>query len=158
MGTVSSRLSNILDLRNNVVVLLFIASSILVVNGNGYGYPPGHDYTSCTDVGGEVIHFHKKLEEQDQISCADPNGGNNYKSLRASSCDRCAKLCHLTGGCHYYTWVPFALLPPGHRNCKLYKNFCCKRTVHDKPYSAHPGRQRRVSGQKFQKCQSGYYG
>merc|ERR1711926_69914 len=125
MGTVSSRLSNILDLRNNVCFL--------------------------------ALHY--KLEEQDQISCADPNGGNNYKSLRASSCDRCAKLCHLTGGCHYYTWVPFALLPPGHRNCKLYKNFCCKRTVHEKPYSAHPGRQRRVSGQKYQKCPSyGPYG
>ena len=78
------------------VVLLFIASSILVANGNGYGGGyPGHDYTSCTDVGGEVIRFHYKLDEQDQISCADPNGGNNYKSLRASSCDRCGKICKL---------------------------------------------------------------
>ena len=74
------------------VFLLFIASSILIANGS---YGGGHDYTSCTDVGGEVIHFRHKLDYQDQISCADPNGGNNYKSLRASSCDRCGKICEL---------------------------------------------------------------
>merc|ERR1712035_155815 len=58
-------------------------------------------------------------------TCADPNGGNNYKSLRANSCDHCAELCRLTGGCNYWTWVPHFLEPNGHRHCKLYKNFCC---------------------------------
>merc|ERR1711872_462593 len=156
MGTVSSRLSNILDLRNSgtmFVFLLFIVSSILDVNANGY--PPIPIPTTCREVNGEKINFHKRLDEQRQISCADPKGGNNFKSLRASSCDRCAEICRLTGGCHYYTWVPHFLEPNGHRNCKLYKNFCCKRHVHKDPSS---GSQIRISGQKFQKCLTSYGG
>ena len=74
-----------------VFLLFFIVSSILDVNANGY--PPIPIFpTTCRDVNGEKFNFHKRLDEQRQISCADPKGGNNFKSLRASSCDRCGKL------------------------------------------------------------------
>merc|ERR1712146_552780 len=80
------------------------------------------------DVDGYRTFFNKPLDYQFG-SCADPNGGNSYKSLRANSCDHCAELCRLTGGCNYWTWVPHFLEPNGHRHCKLYKNYCCFRCV-----------------------------
>merc|ERR1712221_44 len=92
-------------------------------------------------------------------SCADPNGGNNYRSLRANSCDHCAELCKLTGGCNYWTWVPHFLEPNGHRHCKLYKNYCCFRPAYPYPYPPYPekdGSRIRKSGMKFQTCDYSY--
>merc|ERR1712243_523920 len=88
--------------------------------------------------------FPYKLDDTYQVSCADPNGANNFKSLRASSCERCAELCRLTGGCNYWTWVPHFIDPVGHRNCKLFKNFCCKTNVNEEKGGI------RISGSKFQ--------
>ena len=85
-----------------------------------------------------------------------PNNNNFQKNNETSNLFFLAEICRLTGGCHYYTWVPHFLEPNGHRNCKLYKNFCCKRHVHKEPSS---GSQIRISGQKFQKCPTyGGYG
>merc|ERR1711973_255418 len=110
--------------------------------------------TTCKNIDGYRIFFKDKLYDQ-YGSCADPNGGNRYKSLRANSCDHCAELCKLTGGCNYWTWVPHFLEPNGHRHCKLYKNFCCfKPHYWDGGYSGEDkdGSKIRKSGSKFQKC------
>merc|ERR1712228_21598 len=115
-----------------------------------------HHIETCEDIGGRRIFFPTKLPEQNQVACADPNGANNFKSLRSSTCYDCAYICRKTGGCNYWTWVPHFLLPPGHHNCKLFKNFCCFREV--KPLKDHPHHDDyhrvgiRISGSKFQDC------
>merc|ERR1712243_220666 len=63
-----------------------------------------------------------------------------------------------TGGCNYWTWVPHFLLPPGHHNCKLFKNFCCFREVKDYYPHDHDGVGIRISGSKFQYCPPGHKG
>merc|ERR1712189_122210 len=53
----------------------------------------GH-ITTCKDVDGYRTFFNKPLDYQFG-SCADPNGGNSYKSLRANSCDHCAEFMQI---------------------------------------------------------------
>ena len=156
-------------------VLLLTLAVFIQLGSAGHHVPRLHHITTCREIGGDVIRFNKDVPYL-WSTCADPNGGNNYRSLRANSCDHCGKLslfwltilyffpflaelCKLTGGCNYWTWVPHFLEPNGHRHCKLYKNYCCFRPAYPYPYPPYPekdGSKIRKSGMKFQTCDYSY--
>ena len=52
---------------------------------------------TCKNAGGMRIFFDEYLPECRHIACAD--SGNDFKSLRARSPERCQKSCQFTGGC-----------------------------------------------------------
>jgi len=134
-------------------VIVLTLAVLIQLGSAGHHVPRLHHITTCRDIDGDVIRFNKEVPYL-YSTCADPNGGNNYRSLRANSCDHCAELCRLTGGCNYWTWVPHFLEPNGHRHCKLYKNYCCFRPVFpDYPPYPEDGSRIRKSGMKFQKCE-----
>ena len=105
----------------------------------------GEDYdrgaNTCKEAGGERIFFDEYLSECKHVACAD--SGNDYRSLRAKSPENCQEICKATGGCNYWTWVPHDVAPNGHKNCKLYKNYCCFRKVNSEKHA-------RFSGMKYQ--------
>merc|ERR1712002_360546 len=152
MGTSSQSLQ---DFQETMFVNLLTLAVLIQLGSAGHHLSGLHHKTTCRDIGGYRILFHNKVPYL-WSTCADPNGGNNFKSLRASSCDHCAELCNLTGGCNYWTWVPHFLEPNGHRHCKLYKNFCCFRPTYtgypDEYPSEQDGSKIRKSGSKFQTC------
>merc|ERR1712098_224020 len=80
------------DFQGTMFVIVLTLTVLIQLGSAGHHVPRLHHITTCKDVDGYRTFFNKKLDYQFG-SCADPNGGNSYKSLRANSCDHCVRSC-----------------------------------------------------------------